>query len=476
MVSKEFLFKQWVKRVADKSEQLKERQSKLNSASHFGKRYFHFDLPVSEEDFEKWKLDLQNPDVIRKRAFYPFVKTWLIKKRFAQDSVTGKRVKLKQAERRPICFASHQDAMIFSWYAFQISYAVESSIVEQGLSDCILAYRAQGKNNVHFAKETFDWITATVAEKPCVVLSFDVKSFFDKLDHSLLKASWINLLGSKGLPDDHYAIYKAMTRFQFVEEEKFVAHIGEAEFKARKKKRRLTNPDQFRTEVIGGNLCSKNAEKFGIPQGSPLSAVLSNLYMLSADELLNSFAQSRGGIYRRYCDDLLFALPLGYQEECEQQVESVLSLMQLPINHKKTERRFLHTLPSGDIQCVDEKGVARSIQYLGLEFNGRTVRLRPSSLCRYHQRVRRGISRTVGVAFSKKSKSKTGFKVFKRALYERYTHLGKFNFITYAHMAAEITRSYKIKDQCRRSVELVNTRIEKEIERRKKWQKKRTAN
>jgi len=72
---------------------------------------------------------------------------------------------------------------------------------------------------------------------------------------------------------------------------------------------RICSPKQFREVVRGNGLCIRNNEGKGIPQGSPISAVLANLYMLEFDKIVNEFVTGHGGLYRRYCDDLLIVLP-----------------------------------------------------------------------------------------------------------------------------------------------------------------------
>ena len=61
-----------------------------------------------------------------------------------------------------------------------------------------------------------------------------------------------------------------------------------------------------------GNTVTKD---FGIPQGSPISAVLANIYMLDFDYEINKYLESIGGIYRRYSDDMVAICPLDKKDE-----------------------------------------------------------------------------------------------------------------------------------------------------------------
>jgi len=114
----------------------------------------------------------------------------------------------------------------------------------------------------------------------------------------------------------------------------------------------------------------------------------------------------------------------------------------LELNEKKTERRFFTQDAAGLLQCTDEHGKPAPLQYLGLEFTGQIIQLRSSSLARHHQRMRRGVRKAVCMA--KGRKGQQGGKVFKRALYRKFSHLGKFNFVKYAKRAYHITGSSAI--------------------------------
>jgi RNA-directed DNA polymerase len=81
----------------------------------------------------------------------------------------------------------------------------------------------------------------------------------------------------------------------------------------------------------------------------------------------------------------------------------------------------------------NEEKFYRPVQYLGFEFNGKNVLIRPSSLSRFFWKLNYRLQRTVIMAYSPKSKSN---QIFLRQIYERYTHLGERNFLTYAYNAA----------------------------------------
>jgi hypothetical protein len=84
-------------------------------------------------------------------------------------------------------------------------------IRDLGIEDVPVAYRSDlGKNNIHLAKQAFDFIKA----KPnAYVMIGDFTGFFDNLDHQYLKRQWCSLLGVRQLPPDYYTVFKNITRY-----------------------------------------------------------------------------------------------------------------------------------------------------------------------------------------------------------------------------------------------------------------------
>ncbi|MDO7884275.1 antiviral reverse transcriptase Drt2 [Hymenobacter cheonanensis] len=415
-----------------------------------GKSYLHFDFAVSDAELAEWKPKLLDPEQVRQRSFYPFLKMVKLRKRFKKGEDGVRRP--ASPKPRDICYAAHHDALFYSWYGFQLEQLLELRLQAMGVEECVLAYRATGRNNLHFAKEVFDYIAD---QSSCVALAFDVTKFFDTLDHGHLKRSWVDLLAERELPRDHYTIFKAMTRFRFVLVEQLQEALGAEGFARCKRRRRLVYPHQFRAQLLP--LQQTNLEKRGIPQGAPLSAVLSNLYMLPVDIVLHQFAEANQGIYRRYCDDLLLVLPIGTEHAAEALVRAQLSGLCLELNEGKTERRFFTRTEAGELECRDEKCAFLPLQYLGLEYCGRQVLLRGSSLAKYHQRLRSGVRKAVW-----KAKKAGGEKTYRRKLYTRFTRLGESNFITYAERAYQVTGSEALRRQVSGSVERVQRVLRQE--------------
>ncbi len=186
-----------------------------------------------------------------------------------------------------------------------------------------------------------------------------------------------------------------------------------------------------------------NRSRMGIPQGSPISAVLANIYVLEFDEAMKSFADSHGGLYRRYCDDLLLVLPnTEARDEAERLVLEWCTRLFLQVNDKKTERidfRMVNSLLT----------TPKPLQYLGFTFDGRHKRIRPGSLARYCRKMRRGVRRAK--AIMRRCAEVPEFPHLPRLrvkqLYIRYSYLGRHNFLSYAFEAARIMGDGGIKKQ-----------------------------
>ena len=139
--------------------------------------------------------------------------------------------------------------------------------------------------------------------------------------------------------------------------------------------RRICCPAEFRDEIRGSGLLKPNPEKGkGIPQGSPISALLSNIYMLEFDDTLSTGITALGGLYRRYCDDIMIVVPPDHQQAAEELVNKATTGAKLVFNIDKTDRA---AFPEGRGQTAitptPESGLSERIQYLGFTYNGGTL-------------------------------------------------------------------------------------------------------
>lgn len=454
------VFTKWFER-----EQVFERQRK--------RQYDHFDPRIRVTSrVEEFRHLFGNPKEVAQHWFYPFIKNDIVTPRYKKTGARdeqGKPVREKKEKRRPIAYAAHYDAVIYSWYSTLLSKHYERCIEELGIAECVLAYIERDKSNINYAHEAFSFIRT---KGECVAIALDLSSFFDTLDHRILKQTWAEVLGVQELPADHYSIYKQVTRYSLVEKEKLAEVLPRyrASIKAKHRRERICTPAEFRTLVVGKGLVQPNpfqneipgsarlGKTCGIPQGSPLSATLSNLYMLHFDERMHGLLSSIGGTYRRYCDDILLVCGAEDLKMVNEAVYETASAHELIINKDKTEEHEFKRNRNGRLECFAmEDGRStklRKLQYLGFEFDGDRVYIRSASMSRYFSRLKSRIRRDLRAGYGKNA---IRGQTFKRKLFNRYTDKGKRNFITYAKRAARIMDSPEIAAQVKDSIKRVKT-------------------
>ena len=412
----------------------------LNTPTWFRqRRYLHFDEPLS---LQKATSLVMNPKAVAAHSFWPLIRFQVHTAKIKQDKATG-NLEWHHKDRE-ISYAAHSDSLIFGYYADMLGRQYEAQLAQLSLVDCVLAFRSLGKNNIDFAKAAFDEISA---RGDCTAVALDVSKFFDTIDHAQLKNRWANLLGAPRLPQDHYSVFKALTKFSFVDRDESFGALGVSVHTPRGGGRhRLCSPADFRAHVRETGLIRVNQYGYGIPQGTAISALLSNIYMLDFDAAANNFAKSNGGRYMRYCDDILFVMPPHLANETERFCIAKITNLRLSINKAKTE--VCHFVKKGENQTCDQP-----LQYLGFLFDGEQVLIRSAAFARFSNRMKRGVSLAKQTMRSR-NKMKLGRganqkNLYRRKLLARYSHLGERNFIRYGYRAAQLMNSKAIRRQLR---------------------------
>ena len=249
-------------------------------------------------------------------------------------------------------------------------------------------------------------------------------------------------LGVERLPQDYFSVFKNITRFSSWDWKDIVKAAGEniEERGIRKKinsKDTVLNKEQFQESKKD---IKKNVSGVGVPQGSPISAVLSNIYMIEFDKDIKRYVASKGGIYMRYSDDFIIVLP--YERDTEiadftsyifSYVESMKGLVDL-----QKEKTSCYTYKN---EVVYEGDRPSSINYLGFLFDGKNIRIRPRAITKYYYRMRRKAN-TIGRSNWTSSK---GRHISAKELYSIYSRNDeKQTFIDYAKKAKRIL---KLNDQ-----------------------------
>ena len=394
------------------------------------KPYAHFDLRVSLSmpSIRKYVMDRTK---IVTHSFYPFIHFE------KKNSRYGKKGPKKPRE---LYYCSHLDRCVYQRYAFLLNCQYNIWAWENNIDDVAIAYRDNlGKHNIDFAKDAFDVLRSF---PQCFIFVGDFTNFFDNLEHQYLKKMMCEVLGVERLPQDYFSVFKNITRFSSWDWKDIVKAAGEniAERGVRKKinsKETVLTKEQFQKNKKD---IKKNISGVGVPQGSPISAVLSNIYMIKFDKDIKRYVTSKGGIYMRYSDDFIIVLP--YERDAEiadftsyifSYVESMKGLIDL-----QKEKTSCYTYKD---EVIYEGDQPSSINYLGFLFDGKNIRIRPRAITKYYYRMRRKAN-TIGRSNWTSSK---GRRISAKELYSIYSRNDeKQTFIDYARKAKGIL---KLNDQ-----------------------------
>ena len=394
------------------------------------KPYAHFDLRVSLSmpSIRKYVMDRTK---IVTHSFYPFIHFE------KKNSRYGKKGPKKPRE---LYYCSHLDRCVYQRYAFLLNCQYNIWACKNNIDDVAIAYRDNlGKNNIDFAKDAFDAIRSF---PQCFIFVGDFTNFFDNLEHQYLKKMMCEVLGVERLPQDYFSVFKNITRFSSWDWKDIVKAAGEniAERGVRKKinsKETVLTKEQFQKNKKD---IKKNISGVGVPQGSPISAVLSNIYMIKFDKDIKRYVICKGGIYMRYSDDFIIVLP--YERDAEiadftsyifSYVESMKGLIDL-----QKEKTSCYTYKD---EVIYEGDQPSSINYLGFLFDGKSIRIRPRAITKYYYRMCRkahAIGRSNWI-------SSKGRRISAKELYSIYSRNDeKQTFIDYARKAKGIL---KLNDQ-----------------------------
>lgn len=344
------------------------------------KKYIHFDYPVRNEKIFN-RIESEN-NFVSSFRFLPYIRIEIPTYKF-----DGKKVKKKT---RKITLASHGASLIYKIYAERLKLIYEKYVETKPVNLVATAYRSSSseikRSNIYSAKEIFDCITES---KTTYIIKGDFKAFFDSLDHKYLKHALKMVIGQSNLSDDWYAILKSITRYKY---------IGSTELKRLLSHRNLKKESAyFRNRKQFATFYHNSSEYFysnhvGIPQGTPLSALLANIYMLEFDIEVDNIVRELGGIYRRYSDDFVIVLPgekLSKDEALNLKntiIQKSLNMLSLTIEDSKTD--FYCYV---DHCLLDEDKNRKHMDYLGFRFTGDKVYLREKSIYKFSYRGKKAV-------------------------------------------------------------------------------------
>ena len=379
------------------------------------------------------------------RSFWPFLGFEDRKRRFR--SIDGKHA--VDTKTRPIKYCSHQDGYVFAYYAHQLQAAYEKQLAGRKCAASVIGYRRGIGTNIHMAREAFREIAK---RRKSAAICLDISSFFDNIDHKILKANLANVLGVQRLSDDWFAVFRTMVQYAWVDAEELRERL---QVDAANPPRPLCSAGDFRQKVRGDDgkfscLIKTNISPHGIPQGSPISAVFSNIFMLGFDEAVDNYVRSMNGSYRRYSDDIMVICAPCRAKRVMKFIFKEISKLggAIKISEEKTEIGLFER-KQGVVTCNEP------ITYLGFTFDGRRVMLRGRTLSRYYRRMSYA-TRHAG-ACAKRDGSQD---VFKRKLYRDFTHLGGDNFYSYAKRSSQGLNDTSPKRQLRRHFHILHRKLD----------------
>lgn len=408
------------------------------------KKYLHFDYPLSPEKIYQY---VTNSDNIKKHAFYPFIHFELTSRKIKKNGfkiVKGKRqviIEKQNPKIRPIKYSAHIDGHIYAYYSFLLSPHYEKLLVQKQIQESVLAFRklSNSPNNIHFAKKVFDEVKE---RQNCSVICLDIKSFFDELDHKLLKNAWQKVLGVEELPIDHYQVYKSITKYSYADKKPIYANLNLSLNRHHKKLKRLCNSEDFREKIRNEKIIIKNPLNKGIPQGSAISAFLSNIYMMDFDEKMKEKADKLGAKYYRYCDDILIICDRENQTDFVMTSQILIKKLNLILQEKKNK---IAEFKNGIRISKDE------LQYLGFTYDGNKILLRDTGLAKYSHKVTKAIRMSnkslLRINLSRIKRGLNPLGLHKKHIYRRFSFVGQRNYISYALKASRIMNEPAIKKQ-----------------------------
>lgn len=334
----------------------------------------------------------------------------------------------------------------------------------------------------------------------------DISSFFDNLNHQILKDNWIQILGFDNyLPKDHYNVWKNITKFSYIShknlfnlfKEQIIVErlndtgsdyiyikkpVSKSKFLREKGAVAFCDTSDM-NKIRKSNIIKKNKNKEknsplrtkGIPQGSPMSALLANIYMINFDKKINEYIKKccSDNSYRRYSDDIVIICTPADERKILKYLKLEIEKIDLSINDKKTQIfKFLKNNKTNKYESEEKINgnyiKNRNFEYLGFSFDGETIFLKNASLSKFYRSMKR--SCRYGAFHARTIKNETRGILFKSNLYKRFTikgakrrrkfirnpNTGKFrhedkyewgNYLTYCIKAADTMSTNKISKQ-----------------------------
>lgn len=479
---------------------------------HF-KSYFHFDnyISYSEKNSQRIKEIALDEEKFKKYQFMPFIRCEMEIRKFKKLKNFIEENKIKNIPKKGIprknivkvrllTYCSHKDALIFAIYRFLLMDKYEKFIRENNIENNVIAYRKikinqennKCKSNINFAAEAFlNVIEYTRKYNNCVVLTFDISKFFDNMEHKFLFKQLCSILEVDKLDYSWSKIFHNITKFYYVNKKDiktilennkiepdlinktFFPHIIDENGKD-------LHTELYRKFIINKNILHKNNNGVGIPQGSPISDVLANIYLNKFDICMHELEIKYQAFYRRYCDDIIFICK--NKDDANKIQETVISKIKeqttdnkkiLEINKDKTTISYFINV-NGKV-IYDNIKDNNKLTYLGFELSENNVLIKAASLSKRLRKTRNIIKIYINDCAYKSYCNKQNFidnlKLSKlyRALYSKKDRRDDGRTVKYVFRAMKIfddlnEKQLKLKySQIRNTKKYVKEKIKKFI-------------
>ena len=399
----------------------------VNIREYPTKKYLHFDNKIPYN--QNCRNYVENPARIVQHSFFPFIKFEIESKKFISHNMNSKPI--IKTKIRPILYASHVDGYIYKYYSELLSDLYNEWVKAALFDECVTAYRnnRSGKCNIDFAYDVVEYITKL---DDCYILVGDYQHFFDTLDHQYLKDKVLKIISKGKLPDDYYKVFKSITKYSFIDKAKIDQYHKDNNINIKIIAKYFNSIQNFRVFKAKNGVVEHNVNNYGIPQGTALSAVLANIYLIDVDQSINDLVKSYHGIYRRYSDDFIIVVPSNkvnvdqFNDCILKQVYRIIDKSKLKIQDEKT-KIYKYTLGKNILNVDTNK--FEHLDYLGFCFDGKNVSIRQRSIYKYYRSAYNALNILKMRSIRKGKTSLIG----KRKIFILYTDKGKCSNLKYKY-------------------------------------------
>jgi hypothetical protein len=219
------------------------------------------------------------------------------------------------------------------------------------------------------------------------------------------------MLGVAKLPKDHLKVFRAVTSYAVVNKQAVYERLGHFGQKRQstnrtsipgyltpfsKMPKQLCTGAEFRHKIAGGDgrksLIELNFKPYGIPQGSPISDLLANLYLLDFDRTVAEHVLALGGTYYRYSDDILIIVPgdasngMTLMKSLQQQIKTHGKKLEIK-SEKSSLFEFCKNETKQTYRLIAGKQGRNGLEYLGFRFDGKRAYIRDTTLSNLYRKV-----------------------------------------------------------------------------------------